>query len=368
MFKLKFTYPIGIDICNRDIYAAQLKQTRHGLAVRGLVHRELDGEAEDGADANNALTSVLKEISGNSQFRGKRVTVHLPHQNVLSFPIRFQVANEASLEEAILRESKEYISFPIEEAIIDYPSLISPSPGGANQYSAIITAIRREHVEKYLLMLKQAKLIPETVDFAVCSLIRLHNFLYDTTNNLSILCHIGYTQSLLSAVTKVGIIAERTVPWGIQIPLKKIMINFELRDDEHKARLLLKKYGLVHESRKGSAGEINLNEKTATGNIRAVYQVIAPYMEELTGEFHKIIGYLRSGEQNWVVEGIYIYGQGALIHNLDSYIEGKLNIPTQVINAMTKFGLPDDAILQDSSDGASFALALGLAMRKVSWL
>ena len=362
MFNLKSLYPIGIDIGKKNLYAAQLRKTRQGFAVKGLGHRELNGDADD------ALISALKEISGNGQFHGKRVTVHLPPQNVLSFPIRFQVASEASLEEAILRESKAYITFPIEEAIIDYPSLISPSPGGANQYSAIITAIRREHIEQYLRMLKQAGLIPEAVDFAVCSLIRLHNFLHNTTNNLSILCHIGYTQSLLSAVTKEGIIAERTVPWGTKIPLKKIMLNFELTGDEHKAGLLLKKYGLVHENRNGSDKDINLADETETGNIRAVYQIIAPHIEELAGVFHEMIGYLRSEERNGVVEGIYIYGQGALIHNLEGYIEGKLHIPTQVINAMTKFGLPDDAILQDSSDGASFALALGLAMRKVSWL
>ena len=42
MVGLNSTYPIGIDIGKNNIYAAQLKENRKGLVVRGLVHREYD--------------------------------------------------------------------------------------------------------------------------------------------------------------------------------------------------------------------------------------------------------------------------------------------------------------------------------------
>ena len=101
---------------------------------------------------------------------------------------------------------------------------------------------------------------------------------------------------------------------------------------------------------------------------RAIYQIITPYIEELIDEFHQMIGYLRSDERHALFEGIYIYGPGALIHHLDSYIEGRLNMPTKLLNPMTKLGFPGDNNLMDRSEGAPFALSLGLAMRKVTWL
>ena len=114
---------------------------------------------------------------------------------------------------------------------------------------------------------------------------------------------------------------------------------------------------------------INLTEDTAMDNMyRAIYQIIIPHIEELIGEFYKMIVFLRSEERDSVFEGICIYGEGTLINHLDSYIEGRLNIPTQVKNSMTKLGLSDDGSLPDSSESAQFALALGLAMRKVRWL
>jgi len=369
MINLKSIYPIGIDIGHENIYAAQVKPTRKGLAVRGMVHRALNGETSGDAEASSALIPLLKEILKNRRFSGKRAVVHIPSKYIFSFPIRFQVGKAETLEEAILRESKEYLPFPLEEAIIDYPSIISPSSSGDNNYKVTIIAVRRDHVKQYLLMLKQAGLILEAVDFGISSLIRLHNHLYKSTDNPIILCNIGHTQSPLSIVTKESILAEPTVPWGIEGLLRKIQANLEFINDKDKAKILLKKYGLLYEDRESSNNSMDLTEDIKTDNIsRAIYQIITPLIEELIYEFHKLIGYVRSEERDVVFEGIYLYGQAALIHHLDDYLERRLNIPTKLINPMTKVALPDENILGDIPEGAPFALALGLAMRKVPWL
>jgi Tfp pilus assembly PilM family ATPase len=224
-------------------------------------------------------------------------------------------------------------------------------------------------MKQYLLMLKQAGLIVEAVDFGVSSLIRLHNHLYDAIHNPIILCNIGQTQSLLSIVTKDSILAQHNVAWGIQILLRRILTNLELSNEKDKAKILLIKYGLVHEDRESCNNGPDVTEDITTDNIRrAIYQIIASYMEELTHELHKIVGYVRSEERNVVFEGIYMYGQAPFIRCLDHYLERRLNSPTTLINPMTKVALSDNSTLPDISEGAPFALALGLAMRKVPWL
>ena len=62
MLKLKHKYPIGIDIDDQNVYAVQLKQLRSDFAVRGLLHREIDGETEGTLEASEGLISLLKEI------------------------------------------------------------------------------------------------------------------------------------------------------------------------------------------------------------------------------------------------------------------------------------------------------------------
>lgn len=369
MFNPRYIYPIGIDIGEHDIYAAQLGQTRQGYSVGALAHRALEANAEDESETDKALVALLKKMIASGRFRGRRAAVHLPSRYLFSFPLRFQVKEDEIPEGVMLRELRGYLSFPLEEAVVDYPSLLPLSSDETGQYKAIVTATRKGHVERYMGLMKRAGLVVDTVDLPVCSLIRLHNFLHGEIKNPILLCHIGRSQSLLSVVEGEGILAEHSIAWGIERPLKKIMTNLELTEDRYKAWLLLKRYGLIYESQKEEDETDDSNEdKTLDDTYRIIYQIIVPHMEELLDEFHKMIGYLRSEERHLVVEGIFIYGEGALIHRLDHYIEGRLHIPAKAVHAMDKFDLSGMDSQPDNSESAPFALALGLAMRKVTWL
>ena len=369
MFRLRSTYPIGLDIGYRHICASQLKQRRTGLSIRDLWYRELNGPAETDSEVNEELVSLLKEMSRDAKFRGRRVVVHLPFRNLFSFPLRFQVGPGEFLEEAIVREAKKYVPFPLEGAVIDYPAITSPPSDSPNQYSATIIAGRRDFTKQYIELLKQAGLIVEAIDFDVCSLIRLHHFLYDTRHDPVIICNLGYSESLLSIVTEDNILAQRHIPWGTKALLEKLTANLEHVDEEIKGKKLLQKYGLLYEARdNGDKGLEPLQDTEMNNVLRTIYQIIAPSIEELIHEFHKIIAYVRSEVPNPAFEAIYLYGHGSLIYNLDRYVEKRLQIPTKLVNPFTSSVLGAEGFLRDTSEGGAFTLALGLAMRKVTWL
>lgn len=370
---LKAIYPVGIDIGSNNIYAAQLKKNRQDLVARGFVHRECEGAVQGIFNGGDGLIPVLREIAKDKRFRGRRAVVHFPSQYLLSFPITFEVHREETIEQVILRESKDFINFPLEEAIIDYPSLTPFISGDVNKYRASINAVRRDHMMQYLLLLKNAGLTVEAVDSGISSLIRLHSYTHKSIQNPTILCNIGSGQSLLSVVTRNSILVQRHVPWGVQMLLKSLQANLEFCEDKEKAAVLLKKYGLFHgdclECSKGvdSGGEV-VEQDDMRDMYRAIYQIINPHIEELVHEFHQVIGYARSEEHGESFEGIYIYGQGSTIHYLDRHLERRLNVPARLMNPLSKVGLSDDGIIPDVSEGSRFGLALGLAMRKVTWL
>ena len=364
-----YRYPIAIDIGNEQLCATQLKKTRNGLVVRGLFHQEFGGETQSAEETAAALLSVLKKISERKQFHGKRVAAHLPSRNMVSFPIRFQVGRGETLEGAILRESKAYLPFPLENAVIDYPSIMEIPSGTGAQYKATVTATRMDYLQHNLLTLKQAGLNLDVVDFPVSSLFRLHHYLYGAPENPVILCHIDRRQTLISVMKKDGILSERLISWGINFLLKRIQENMELKNDRHKARILLRHYGLSNDNpsnQESGEDSAERNSTDATGQV--IYQIITPSIEELVDEFHKMIAYVRSEETNIFFKGLYLYGQGILIRNLDSYIEKTLGIRTKTVDPIEVLQLSEGSIPADYSEDTSFALALGLAMRKVTWL
>ena len=357
--------PIGIDMGSQNVYAAQLRTVRQGFAVRGLFHRRIE-KTEDGADGTAEMLSVFKEIRKDKRFSGRRVVMHLPPQSVFRFPIRFHITGEESLEEAILRESRGYLPFPLEEAILDYPSLVPPAPGDGTPYRAMIVAVRREEIRQYVSLLKQAGLVLEAVDFSLSSLIRLHSCFVPTHENPVLLCHIGDTKSMIAVVTADSMLAQRYVSWGIGTLLQKLLTAFNLGEGESKAEALLKEYGLLFEDRGNEQKSPGVALDAEGEEVsRAIYQILSPHVEELIHELHKTIGYVRSEGWNAPAEGLYLYGYATYVRYLEQYLETRLSIPTQLMNPVSKMLFSDEHILPDKSQGAPFGLALGLAMRRI---
>ena len=366
MLNFKSKYPIGIDISSRNICAVQLKKTRQGFAVRALAHREIETEIDSSPDANPGLVYAVKKMTKNRNFRGKSAVLHIPVKNISVLPIRFQVGKTETLEEAILRESEKYLSFPLEEAAIDYPSLTPDVNGDGNAYRATVIAVQRKYIEQYLQLMKKAGLIVEAVDYRVSSLIRLHKHFYKVTQHPVILCNIGYFGSMLAVVNEESILGQRYIPWGVHTLIEKILANLELLDSKDNAKLLLKTHGLAYDDLKSAdSADDSLPDATMVNMRRAIFQVITPSIDELVFEFQKMISGVMSEQQHTAFEGIYMYGHAALIHHLDRYFERRLSIPTRGINPMTMVALSGGNKFSDIDEGAPFALALGLAMREI---
>lgn len=372
MVQLKNSYPIAIDISDHDIYAAQFQQTRQGISIRGLFHRALESTPTPEEGPADTLIPVCREIKKNRRFHGKTAVIHLPGRHVNSFPITFEAAGNETLEEGIVRECRRHLSFPAEEAVIDYPSITDISSGKNRKFRVIVVAVRREVVDQYVKQLKRAGLSVAAIDFSLSSLLRLHNYLYSITDHPSVFCSIGRAQSLVTIVTKDSILAQRNLAWGMLPLLDRLQTNLELSGEGDQARGMLKKYGLHYDqqigSESGPAEEDRQDGPEALEIYRTVFQILAPYVDVLVNEFYQITGYARSEIQNIRFQEICLYGQAAFINSLEQYLAKRLTIPTKCINPMTKFTLSDNVLLPDMIEGAPFALALGLAMRKVSWL
>ena len=82
MINLGSTYPIAIDIHSQNIYAVQLKETRDGLAVQALAHRQGEGWAEKALEASDDIVSQLKEMAKAKVFRGNYAILRLEHADL----------------------------------------------------------------------------------------------------------------------------------------------------------------------------------------------------------------------------------------------------------------------------------------------
>ena len=366
MIKIKSPYPIGLDIGKDHICAAQFRKSGKKLAIRGLWHKGLNGASNNPDKSADLLGSLLRQIAEYKGFNGKKVVVHIPSPEIVSFPVSFNVNAGESIEAVMVRESEKYLPFAIEVAVIDYPSISSPSSEG---YTATIVASRKKRIEHYLTILKQSGLSAEVVDFSVSALLRLHHFLFNTPEDPIVLCNVGYTGSMIAIVHEDLILANRYIDWGTKVLIEHLQQNFEHLGDEKKANLFLKKYGLLYEKQKSQKQENESGGDPEIDNIlKVIYQISTPHVEELIHECHQIMAYVRSEFSNPPFAAVYIYGLATMIENLDQYFEMRLGIPTKCVNPLLSSKFDDKKSLSDITEGAPFALALGAALRPVTWL
>jgi len=372
MFKMRENYPIAIDIGERHVFATQLQETRRGIKVRDLFHQQLHYSQPDSDEGDEALVQACRAVAGHSAFKGKKAAILLPSRHINSFPLTFEVGRSESVEDAIVRECRKLISFPLEEAVIDYPSIVEEPADEKRRFRASIVAAHRDQVNRHIRLVKRAGLRVEAVDFDLLALLRLHRYLFSLKEDPIIFCNIGYQRSLMAIVTHNRILAQRNTHWGTQGLLSRLETNFEFSGKSDQAAAMLSKYGLRYERFLASAAGQPEKKKEASGDdqgiFRTVFQILTPHLDVLIHEFYQTIGYVRSELPSARFDELFLYGQAGAINSLAPYLESRINIPVTCINPMLKLTLSDSAALADASKGAPFALALGLAIRKVTWL
>ncbi len=370
MLNFKQINPIGIDITDQALYAAQFQSTRQGKVVGHLWRQRLEDGAI-GGEPDEDLIPVLKRVAKARRFKGKQVNLHLPERHMNCFLVSFDLGADEDLEDAIARECRRSLSFPLEEAVVDYASLME-SPKKKRRYKVALVAVHREIVDAYLALTRKAGLSVGIIDLQLSSLLRLHQYLFKLSNNPVVLCNVDDTTTLLSVVTKQRILAQRQIHWGIQPIKKRLAANLEFTEGDGQAADMLAQYGLMHEKLTTATGKPPAGRGDEADSDLAVYRtlfrLLSPYVEELIHELYQITGYVRSEMEVPQFEEIVLYGWASAFNYLDQYVQKRLNIPTKAVNPMAKLSWNVDTVDLEGVAGSPFGPALGLALRNISWL
>ncbi|MBI9089375.1 MAG: pilus assembly protein PilM [Desulfobacterium sp.] len=328
--------PIAFDIRRSWVDVVQIRKGRTGIFIHHMARHPVDPGSTTRERPFHHLTPLLKAILKERRFRGRQAMVHMPGDQVLSFPVAFQVNRGESLEHALVKEAGKHLPYPLEEAVIDYPCLVSDPPG--NGHRATVVAARQKEILELFQIFKGCGFLSTAVDFAPLSLIRLHHFLFPATTGPAIVCHIGQGDSSIQVVSQDRILALRRFTWGLRHLVTKLNTSLAFTGEGQKALNLIKEHGLAHYQveEEGFPSPPRGAEDMKTDRI--VARMIAPGIEELVHEFHKIIGYTRNQEQIHAFETIYFYGHASQILGLAAYIKKRLNIKGTLVHPEDKIG------------------------------
>ncbi len=337
---------VGVDIGSSAIKVCQLKETRKGLTLVKLGYEPLPPQTIiDGHVMNSgAVVEALGKVFRDAGVKQKDVALGVSGQSVIIRKISVPLMTAAELDEQIQWEAEQHIPFDIKDVQIDYEVLRRRPEAG--QMDLLLVAAKRDEINDYAELVREAKLKPLCVDIDAFCLQNIFEITYGLPgDNTVALLNVG------ASLTSLNIVAK-----GVSAFTRDIANGGNSFTEE-----IQKQLGVGREQ-----AEAYKMGGTGTEPVPAqVQNVLAQVADGLAGEIQRSLDFFLATSGESEITRIYLAGGGASLPSLATAIERRARVPVERFNPMAKVAV-ESGINADMAmaRGEQIAVALGLALRK----
>ena len=350
---------VGIDIGSSSIKVVEIKKKsgRIILETYGAVSLGPYASLELGRNTNlppEKITEALKEVLKQSGITTKEVALSIPAQASLIFNIELPAqVKEGDIGSIIPTEVRKYIPVPITEVSLDWflipqkqPSfeeINNPDlPPPTNKKEVLVVAIQNDAISKYNSIVSECQLSASFFEVEVFSSIR-SNFEHELS--LVLLMDFGASGTKLSLVefgtvknfhmiNRGGANISDSIAKSLNIPFSK-------------AEEMKKEFGLFE----------NSNEKGLADIIRI-------HIDYIFSETNNVLlGYEK--KYNRTISKVILTGGGSLLKGLKEVAAINFKAEVETGHPFSKVVAPEFLTKVLEANGPEFAVALGLALRKL---
>jgi len=347
---------IGLDIGSSSIKLAELAYQQGKLVPLKLKLQKIDSHKDKQDGQLDALKSLFRDI--NTKEAKINVVINCSQSCTKISVIPFMPKSE--ILQALKWEMRNFISFSIDQAVMDYEILQEIVEGGVKKLKVAVACCPQETVDRYLDLLSLAGIGPSLFTQHGFALKNVITNLYSEENKTVAFLDIGYTFSELV------VFQDRELAFSRKLPLAGQDFTQEMTQalaSEHgKTELTLedaesikKKYGIL-----GSDDSQMLDDKISSVQL---ISLLRPNLEKLVTEIERSFAFYREKEQGAPVELLLLLGGGSNLKNLTKNLSESLRIPVQLGNPVAAFPLSGPSLVNDEPETVhSFASALGAAL------
>ena len=347
---------IGLDIGSSSIKLAEFAHQQGKLTLLKLKLQQIDSRKDNQDGQLDALRNLFRDI--NAKNAKINVVINCSASCTKISVIPFMPKSE--ILQALKWEMKNFISFPIDQAVLDYEILQEIAEGGVKKLKVAVACSPQETVNKYLDLLSRAGIEPSLFTQHGFALRNVINSLCSKENKTVAFLDIGHSFSELLVFQDSELVFSRKLPVAGQDFTQ--MMAQSLISDHGKTELTLeeaesikKKYG-IHSS---DDSEI-LEDKISSAQLIAL---LRPNLEKLVTEIERSFAYYREKEQGAPVELLLLFGGGSNLKNLTENLSESLRIPVRLGNPVAAFSSSEPSLLNDQPEAVNrFASALGAAI------
>lgn len=333
---------LGIDIGSSSIKIVEIKS--EGGKAKLLTY----GFSENLDDLDQAepakIAAIINKICREAQTGSRQAVSALPTFSVFSSIINLSGVNKKDLSSAINWEAKKVIPLPLEEMILDWKKIDSPSQADAKgNIKVLLTGAPRTLVKKYIEIFKSAQINLLSLETETFALIRA---LLGGDKSTVMIVEIGAKTSSFNIIDQNIPILNRSIDIGGWTITKALSSNLNIGLE----RAEQFKYDLGISSLESADNSIP----------KTIAESVAPIVNEIKYALN-----LYQNKSNKKVDKIILTGGSALLVNFTNYLSKILDINVVAGNPWAKVSCPLDLKPLLEEIAPRMAIAIGLALRQV---
>lgn len=341
---------IGLDIGSSSVKAVQLKSSKKGIELQAFGMEPLmpqtivDGTIMD----QTAVVDAIRTLWSRLRLKHKEVAVAIAGHSVIIKKISVPFMSKAELEEQVPYEAEHHIPFAKNDVELDYEVVVPQNAAG--QTELILVAAKKEVVQDYANVVRDAGLNPVVVDVAAFTAQNAYEANYDLgPGETIVLINVGAAISNINIIRENVSLFTRDVTIGGNAFTEEIQKQLSVSQDEAEAY----KVG-------GSYDEHGVVPQEVERIIEGVAEVMA-------GEFQRSLDFFLATAADTDVSKICLAGGSSKVSALHRAIERRSRLSVEVVDAWRRITIDpklDSAYLGAHSPEA--LVGVGLALRHPS--
>lgn len=339
---------IGIDIGYASIKAVVLSQNETPFRLISLGHivSPQPGIMSESDLDLQAVAAAIKSLMEEIKPPTSDVVIALPEPKIFTrvvYDLPFLTDEE--LSQAIRYAAEEFVPMPIPEVNLYYQVIYrSPKKEPGSRTVVFVIACPKALIEKYLKVLQMADLKVAAIETEMIAASRaLVSF--NSYSPTTLLVQMGATNTDFAIVSDGLILLTRSIATGGGALTRAIAqsFNFELvQAEEYK-----KVYGLLQDQLEGK-----------------LYKTLLPVIEVAANEAKRVILAHETQNRQRPVKRVVLTGGGAHLPGLVSFFTNFLGLEVQEADPWAAINMDPAMKNKLSSEGATYSVAVGLAMKQ----
>lgn len=345
----KGKYLLGLDIGASSVKACLLKDAKKGLQLAVFDSVDLPAEAiVEGAVMNaGAIVDAIRELVTRNKIRVKECALAVSGYSVIIKKVTLPLMTREELDESIQWEAEQYIPFDINDVYLDVEILATRAAQG--QMDVLLVAAKKETVNDYTTVAREAGLQPLVMDVEACCLQNMFEVNYGVAaGETVVLIDVG------SSVTNINVLSDGVTTFTRDIAMAGSLFTEEIQ----------RQLNITHEEADAyKRGGIGGGDQVVPEEVDRVMQSVA---ESIAAEVQRSLDFYAATSAESVFSKIYLSGGSARIPALGRTIARVCSVPVELVNPFAAIGYDprvfSPAYLEQVAPSAG--VAVGLALRR----